>query len=79
MKKLILPTSHPTLSKLGSNTRGGFQEKWFVGSFTMVLKANLSKFQNQTISSEPDTSIFAILMKILLFLALKTGLKIVLE
>jgi hypothetical protein len=58
-----------TLSKLGSNTHGGFKEMWFVGSFTMVLEANLTKFQNQTISSELDISIFVILIKIQLFWA----------
>jgi hypothetical protein len=64
-----------TLSKLGSNTHRGFQEKWFVGSFTMVLEANLTKFQNQTISSEPDISILVILIKIWLFWGFVKGIK----
>ncbi len=33
-----------TLSKLESNSHESFQEKWFVGSFTMALQANLTKF-----------------------------------
>jgi len=67
LKMLNASSINHTLSKLGSNTHGGFQEKWFVGSFTMVLEANLTKFQNQTISSEPDISIFVNLIKIWLF------------
>jgi hypothetical protein len=49
--------------KLGSNTHGENHEKWFVGSFTMALEANLTKFKNQTSSSEQDISICAIVIE----------------
>ncbi len=38
LKKYTFGPPWHTLSKLGSNTSGGFQEKWFVGSFTIILK-----------------------------------------